>query len=250
MQKKKLNKFILISVVFHIVVISAILIYFFKHPLTGGKSGAVMVGVISSNDISQDKSSAPPQTTKSKSISDGASKSKLDLQKEPIKQSIQSQKNTKNHKPILKTVRDENKSSSKPKQVSSSNIKPDNNPSKETASTTLNTSGKPYAGKDKATAIAGYSTELAYPDYNISPKPKYPRTARKRGYEGEVKLKVFVLENGKVGKIEITSPSGYEILDQSALEAVKNWVFVPGKENGREISSWVTVPITFQLKSS
>ena len=250
MQKKKLNKFILISVVFHIVVISAILIYFFKHPLTGWKSGAVMVGVISSNDISPDESSASSKTTKSKSISDEASKPKLALEKESVKQSIQRQKNTKDHKTTLKTVGAENKSSSKPKQVSSSNIKPDNNPTKETASRTQNNSGKPYVGQDKAAGIAGYSTELAYPNYNINPKPKYPRTARKRGYEGEVKLKVFVLENGKVGKIEITSPSGYEILDQSALEAVKNWVFVPGKENGREISSWVTVPITFQLKSS
>ncbi|GJM17168.1 MAG: hypothetical protein DHS20C13_24950 [Thermodesulfobacteriota bacterium] len=209
-----------------------------------------MVGVISSNDISQDKTSAPLKTTKSKSISDETSKPKLVLEKEPVKQSIQNQNKTKDQKPILETVRAENKSSSKPKQVSSSNIKPDNNPTKETASTTLNNSGKPYVGQDKASGTAGYSTELAYPNYNINPKPKYPRTARKRGYEGEVKLKVFVLENGKVGRIEITSPSGYEILDQSALEAVKNWVFVPGKENGREISSWVTIPITFQLKSS
>ena len=250
MQKKKLNKFILISVVFHIVVISAFLIYFFKHPLTGGKSGTVMVGIISSSDITHDKTSAASKRTKSQSINDEASKPKLAIQKEPIKQSIQNKKNTKNYKPILKTLKAENKSSSKPKQVSSSNIKPDNNSSKETTSATLNNSGKPDLGKDQATTIAGYNAELAYPDYSINPKPKYPRTARKRGYEGEVKLKVFVLENGKVGKIEITSPSGYEILDQSALEAVKNWVFVPGKENGREISSWVTVPITFQLKSS
>ncbi len=139
MQKKKLNKFILISVVFHVVVISAILIYFFKHPLTGGKSGTVMVGVISSNDISQDKTSATSKRTKSQSINDETNKPKLDLQKEPIKQSIQNQKNTKDHKPILKTLKAENQSSSKSKQVSSSSIKPDNNLSKQTASATLNT---------------------------------------------------------------------------------------------------------------
>ena len=60
---------------------------------------------------------------------------------------------------------------------------------------------------------------------------------------------MFVLENGKVGKIEVAQPSGHQILDESALDAVKDWVFTPGKENGKEISSWVTVPITFQLKS-
>jgi len=251
MQKNKLRKFILLSVAFHILLISTIVIYFFKYPLTGGKSGTVMVGVISSKEIAQGKVSISSELTKSQSRVDEISRPKVTLEKEPIKQTIQNQKNTNKKKQTstVKTSKTESKSNSKPKQAFSSKIKSDSNPNKEITSASLGNSGKPDTGQHQATGVAGYNTELAYPEYRLNPKPRYPRTARKRGYEGEVKLKVFVLPNGRVGKIEVISPSGHEILDESALEAVKNWVFVPGKENGKEISSWVTVPITFQLKN-
>jgi len=248
MQKKKLRKFILISVAFHIVLISAILLYFYKHPLTGGKSGTVMVGIISSKDIAQGKLS---KTAESQSTTEEVSKPKLILAKEPTKLAIQNQRNTqKQKKPsTIKTLSAETKTTNKTEQTSSSNSKLEKKPNKGIESSALNNSGKPNVGQNQAKGTAGTSAELAYPNYSLNPKPKYPRAARKRGYEGEVKLKVLVLENGKVGKIEVIRPSGYEILDASALEAVKSWVFVPGRENGKEISSWVTVPITFQLKS-
>ena len=91
--------------------------------------------------------------------------------------------------------------------------------------------------------------ENAYPNYKTNPKPNYPIIARKRGYEGEVLLKVWVLADGSIGELELEKPSGYAVLDQSALEAVRKWLFVPGKQNGVAISSWVTVPIKFKLKS-
>jgi len=94
---------------------------------------------------------------------------------------------------------------------------------------------------------SGQAVEVGYPDYKINPKPKYPMIARRNGYEGAVLLKVWVLEDGKVGKIEIEQSSGHEILDKSAIEAVTNWIFMPGKRNGVPLPSWVTVPIKFQL---
>lgn len=89
--------------------------------------------------------------------------------------------------------------------------------------------------------------QVGYPDYRINPKPRYPMIARRSGYEGVVLLRVWVMENGKVGKIELERSSGYEMLDQSAINAVKGWVFIPGKKNGVPISSWIMVPIKFQL---
>ncbi|MFB3147948.1 MAG: energy transducer TonB [Thermodesulfobacteriota bacterium] len=150
---------------------------------------------------------------------------------------------------MLRTIKKEQKPTQKSKQVSTSKVIKENKGGKGIETASIVKDGNFGSLDDQATGLDGTKTELAYPDYNLNPKPKYPRAARKRGFEGEVKLKVFVLKNGKVGKIEITRPSGHEMLDQSALEAVKDWVFIPGKENGREISSWVTVPITFQLKS-
>ncbi|MGH7802589.1 MAG: energy transducer TonB [Thermodesulfobacteriota bacterium] len=93
------------------------------------------------------------------------------------------------------------------------------------------------------------AVEVGYPNYKINPKPKYPMIARRNGYEGAVLLRIWVLEDGKVGKIEIELSSGYVILDKSAIEAVTNWIFIPGKRNGVPFPSWVTVPIKFQLSS-
>ena len=96
---------------------------------------------------------------------------------------------------------------------------------------------------------SGQAVEVGYPDYNINPKPRYPMIARRNGYEGAVLLRIWVLEDGKVGKIEIEQSSGYVILDKSAIEAVTNCIFIPGKRNGVPFPSWVTVPIKFQLRS-
>lgn len=92
-------------------------------------------------------------------------------------------------------------------------------------------------------------TQIAYPDYRINPKPRYPMIARRKGYEGVVLLRVWVLDNGRVGRVELERSSSHKVLDDSALDAVKDWVFIPGKKDGVPISSWVTVPIKFQLSS-
>lgn len=249
MQKNKLRKFIIYSVAFHIVLISAILFYFFKNPLTGGKTGTVMVGVINTNNSTQGKQPFSNKELESQTkTAEQISKPKLALEKEPAKENLEKQKNTKRQKQPtrLKASSVERKTTNNEDKVSSDKLNLKTTPHQGIESASI--SEKSIVGQDQASGTAGLNTELAYPDYRLNPKPKYPRTARKRGYEGEVKLKVYVLENGRVGKIEIIRPSGYEILDDSAIEAVKNWTFVPGKENGKEISSWVTVPITFQLK--
>jgi TonB family protein len=93
----------------------------------------------------------------------------------------------------------------------------------------------------------GRGSETGYPNYELNPKPEYPQIAKRRGYEGLVILNVFVLESGNVGKVEIRKSSGYDVLDNSALDAVKKWVFIPGKRNGHPTSSWVVVPIRFDL---
>lgn len=87
-----------------------------------------------------------------------------------------------------------------------------------------------------------------HPRYAENPKPPYPQEAREKGYQGEVLLRVEVLSNGRVGQIEIKRSSGHDILDQSALTAVKQWKFIPGKRGTDAVSSWVNIPIKFQLE--
>lgn len=108
-------------------------------------------------------------------------------------------------------------------------------------------SGIGDSGTGLDTKGAGRGAEIGYPDYGVNPKPNYPKIAKRHGYEGLVVLNVFVLESGNVGKIEIRKSSGYGVLDNSALDAVRKWIFIPGKKNGSAISSWVVVPIRFDL---
>ena len=248
MQRNKLIKFIIYSVAFHLVLISAILLYFYKHPITGGKAGTVMVGIISGEDISNGKSPASSGTEQNQpeKVQEGAPE--IALEQSPVRKTVKNQKEVKKktQKQITKNVTNTN---NKSKQITESENKSENKFKGQSEPASIEPRGSETVGQPEALGTVGHNTELAYPDYNHNPKPRYPKVARKRGYEGEVKLKVFVLANGKVGKIEIIRPSGHEILDQSAPKAVRDWVFVPGKENGKEISSWVTVPITFQLKS-
>jgi len=88
----------------------------------------------------------------------------------------------------------------------------------------------------------------ARPRYKENPLPHYPKVARRRGYEGQTLLRVEVLENGKVGQIEIAGSSSFEILDNAALKSVKGWIFVPGTQNGERIDQWVMVPVRFSLR--
>ena len=89
---------------------------------------------------------------------------------------------------------------------------------------------------------------FSQPRYAENPKPVYPKEARRKGYEGEVLLKVEVLANGRVGRVDVKKSSGYEILDRSALTAVKQWKFIPANEGDGSIPCWVNIPIKFQLQ--
>jgi TonB family protein len=86
------------------------------------------------------------------------------------------------------------------------------------------------------------------PRYADNPKPIYPQEAKEKGYEGEVVLRVEVLVNGRVGQIEIKKSSSYELLDRSALTAVKQWRFIPAKKGDIAIPLWVNIPVKFQLQ--
>jgi len=106
-----------------------------------------------------------------------------------------------------------------------------------------NNAGTPE-GYGSAEAMITYAT----PKYKENPLPLYPSMARKRGYEGRTLLRVEVLESGKAGGIEIAISSGFDVLDRAALASVKDWTFLPGTENSKNMKQWVMVPIKFSLR--
>lgn len=99
---------------------------------------------------------------------------------------------------------------------------------------------------------AGGVTESAKANasYLHNPKPEYPALAKRRQWEGRVLLKVRVLANGSVAAVSVETSSGHELLDEAALEAVRQWHFVPAKRGGQAVDSWVNVPINFNLLDS
>ncbi|MDD4914250.1 MAG: energy transducer TonB [Methylococcales bacterium] len=102
--------------------------------------------------------------------------------------------------------------------------------------------------KAEAAAAATQFTEASFrASYLHNPKPEYPSVAKSRGWEGKVLLKVKVSATGASETVEIEHGSGHETLDESAIEAVRQWRFVPAKHGETAVSSTVTVPIVFHL---
>jgi TonB family protein len=98
----------------------------------------------------------------------------------------------------------------------------------------------PEAGNSSAFVIAN-------PLYRENTPPAYPAIAKLRGYEGVVLVNAEILPDGRVGSTAISKSSGYTILDQSAIEAVKLWKFEPAKKAGKPFAIRVKLPIKFVL---
>jgi protein TonB len=79
-------------------------------------------------------------------------------------------------------------------------------------------------------------------------EPLYPPSAIRAEHEGTVLLSLEVLENGRVGQIRLLQSSGYAKLDESALREARKWRFVPGTRDGRPVTLWKQVPVTFELQ--
>lgn len=78
-------------------------------------------------------------------------------------------------------------------------------------------------------------------------RPEYPRLARQRGWEGEVLLWVKVDYLGEIVGCDVERSSGYLVLDEAALKAVRQWRFSPALQNGLPVESIVHVPVAFKL---
>jgi protein TonB len=92
----------------------------------------------------------------------------------------------------------------------------------------------------------GAITEIL-PGYLRNPPPVYPRLAREHGWEGTVLLEVEVLTSGRCGTINVLSSSGHDVLDRTAVEAIRRWVFKPAKRWNQPVAFWVEIPVTFRL---
>ena len=96
-------------------------------------------------------------------------------------------------------------------------------------------------------AVETYVEANYHANYAYNPKPVYPASARNRHLEGKVLLRVRVSEDGVSEDVSVEQSSGHEILDESAVEAVQQWKFVPARRGDKHVACTVTVPIVFKL---
>jgi TonB family protein len=102
--------------------------------------------------------------------------------------------------------------------------------------------------KGGSSGAGGRTTLSARPDYGVNPKPPYPMLARRRGDQGVVLLRVHVRADGSVVTAEIKQSSGSSLLDDTALQTVReSWRFIPARLHSAPVESWVEVPIRFVL---
>jgi len=85
-------------------------------------------------------------------------------------------------------------------------------------------------------------------DYLQNPKPAYPPLSKRLGEQGKVVVRVLIGADGTPQKAELRQSSGFERLDQAALNTVLKWRYVPGKRGGVAEEMWVNVPINFVLE--
>lgn len=85
-------------------------------------------------------------------------------------------------------------------------------------------------------------------DYLDNPKPRYPPLSKKQGEVGTVLLRVVVSAAGLAQEVTLHKSSGFPRLDQSAIEAVRQWKFVPARQGNQAVEGRVIVPIEFDKK--
>ena len=76
----------------------------------------------------------------------------------------------------------------------------------------------------------------------------YPEAAKANGIEGRVTIRFAIMANGKVDKVQVIKSIDAN-LDNEAIRVVRllpEWK--PGKQGGKPVNVWYSVPIIFQLK--
>jgi protein TonB len=88
--------------------------------------------------------------------------------------------------------------------------------------------------------------ELALRKY-IAKNTQYPVVAKENDIQGKVIIQFEVTSRGTVGKIKVARKIDV-LLDKEAVRVVKSLPkFKPGKQGGKAVNVWYTVPINFKL---
>lgn len=120
------------------------------------------------------------------------------------------------------------------------------------AATSPGSAGQSPASTVGALVGAPAAPQLQLPSaaasYLNNPPPRYPPMSRRLGEQGKVIVRARIEVDGSASQAEINTSSGYTRLDQTALQTVLSWRYVPGTRNGVPEAMWFHIPIHFVLE--
>lgn len=113
-------------------------------------------------------------------------------------------------------------------------------------------SGSPDASTRPASPAAPPSDQprlIGQVDYAGNPPiPVYPRVSQRMREQGIVTIRVLINPRGSVDRATVQKSSGYQRLDDSALDAAKQARFKPYTENGVALAALADIPFNFNVK--
>jgi len=77
--------------------------------------------------------------------------------------------------------------------------------------------------------------------------PEYPIEARRKGQEGKVIIQMIITKEGKVLSPMVISSIPEGVFDESALKAIKGWLFEPEMKSGKPIATRAIMPMAFNI---
>jgi len=102
---------------------------------------------------------------------------------------------------------------------------------------------------EPATAVAAAPVEILHPKFREPPEPAaYPPKALALDQQGEVLVRARIDCAGNPESVELARGSGFPLLDEAALQAVRRWRFVPAQVDGVAVVATVQVPVIFHLQ--
>lgn len=89
-------------------------------------------------------------------------------------------------------------------------------------------------------------SRTAMPECIYCPPPNDTDAARSAKFVGGVVLRVRVTEEGRAAEISVVKGSPFG-LNQSAINAVRQWTFKPAMRDGQPVSTFVPIETTYRL---
>jgi protein TonB len=90
---------------------------------------------------------------------------------------------------------------------------------------------------------------ILHPKFRQPPEPAvYPPRALELSQQGEVLVRARIDCGGNPEVVEVARGSGFPMLDEAALQAVRRWRFVPAQVDGIAVVATVQVPVVFHLQ--